>query len=79
MTRSLSYHLRCRSEGEGKRQAGGEREGVERWRTGGTGCTGSSSDETEHTLNTLKSKLQLLHVCEFCTSGFVGPVYHQTA
>lgn len=28
MTRSLSYHLRCRSEGEGKRQAGGEeREG----------------------------------------------------
>lgn len=26
MTRSLSYHLRCRSEGEGKRQAGGGRE-----------------------------------------------------
>lgn len=26
MTRSLSYHLRCRSEGEGKRQAGGRRE-----------------------------------------------------
>lgn len=56
MTRSLSYHLRCRSEGEGKRQAGGERE---RGRTGGTSSTGSSSDGTEHTLNTLKSKLQL--------------------
>ncbi len=47
MTRSLSYHLRCRSEGEGNHEG-------ERGRTGGTGSTGSGSDETEHTLNTQK-------------------------
>lgn len=60
MTRSLSYHLRCRSEGEGKRQAGGGREsererGGERGRTGGTGSTGSGSDGTD-THNTLNPK-----------------------
>ncbi len=69
MTRSLSYHLRCRSEGEGNREG-------ERGRTGGTGSTGSGSDETEHTLNTQKPNCSfacvwILHVrlCCACISS----------
>lgn len=44
MTRSLSYHLRCRSEGEGKLLG----EGRKRERTGGSGSTGSDNILNAH-------------------------------